>query len=148
MRLVRIVTPSVIATLAACGGPRAAQPAVSVQVDSGAAVNFKSISAAVKNVDGAQPPCPVTPHFEAVLTVSKMSGTLRYRWERSTGVNGPVQELRMPLAARTNPIDVPVKADEWPVVDRGHQLTLTDRLHVLSPLNALSPPLSVDAKCY
>jgi hypothetical protein len=92
--------------------------------------------------------CPVTAHFDGVITLSKIGGTLRYRWERSTGANGPVQELAIPAGAQTAAVDVVTTPDEWPLNQPGQQLTVSSRIHVLAPVDAISAPMSLQAKCF
>ena len=145
----RVVGTSVIAVaLAACGGPKSSQPGMAGPPDSLQALSFKEVSGRVIGADSAMPKCPVTPHFDAVMTVSHMQGTVQYRWERSTGVNGPTQEIAVPVAAKSGTADISVKPDEWPSAEKGVQLTLTSRLHVLSPIDRISPPVDLQAKCY
>ena len=145
----RAVGSSVIAAiLAGCGGAKPIQLAKVGPPDSLQALTFKQVSGQVKGADSAMPKCPVTPHFEGVLTVSHMQGMLQYRWERSTGVNGPTQEIAVPAAARTGSADITVKPDEWASSEKGVQLWLTNRVHVLSPIDKLSPPVDVQLKCY
>jgi hypothetical protein len=110
-------------------------------------VIFTTINGGIRGLTESQK-CPVTAHFDGVITLSKIGGTLRYRWERSTGANGPVQELAIPAGAHTAAVDVAAAPDEWPLNQPGQQLTLSNRIHVLAPVDAISPPVSVDAKCY
>ena len=136
------------ALLAACRGSRPGQAAANAPPDSARSLSFKVVSGRVLGADSTMPRCPVTPHFDAVVTVSHMQGTLQYRWERSTGVNGPTQEAAVPAAARNGAVDIAIKPDEWPSSVHGVQLSLTNRVHVLSPIDRLSPPVDVMAKCY
>ena len=145
----RAVGTSVIAVaLAACGGPKSTPPGMAGPPDSLRVLSFKEVSGRVIGADSAMPKCPVTPHFDAVMTVSHMEGTVQYRWERSTGVNGPTQEVAVPAAAKTGTADVAVKPDSWPSSEKGVQLSLTNRVHILSPVDKLSPPVTLQAKCY
>lgn len=131
----------------ACGGPKSGPPA-SVAPDSLRSVSFKEVSGRVMGADSARPVCPVTPHFDAVIIVSHMQGKLQYRWERSTGVAAPTLDLEVPAAARTGDVDVTVKSDEWASSEPGKQLAVTNRLHVLAPVDKLSPPVDLMLKCY
>lgn len=144
----RVAAAALVTLAAACGPrqstPRQPQPA---PPDTAHSVVFKTVSGSIKGLN-AQRRCPVTAHFDGLITLSKIGGTLRYRWERSTGVNGPVQELPIAGAARPGSVDIAVRPDEWPLNQPGQQLTVTDRIHVLSPVDAFSPPLSLNAMCF
>jgi hypothetical protein len=144
MRLARIVTPTVVALVAACGGKPAAAP----PTDPASNIDVKTISGTVKNADTPRPTCPVIPHFDAVLTVTRLSGKLTYRWERSTGKFGDVKEITIPAAAATGSADVPVESFEWLQTERGVQLAPTAKLHVLTPIDRMSMPVDLSAKCF
>jgi hypothetical protein len=148
MGCTRVVATSLITLTAACGPRQSAPPVQSAAPpDTAHSIAFKTINGGIKGLTAEQR-CPVTAHFDGVITLSKIGGTLRYRWERSTGMNGPVQELPIPAAARFAAVDVSAKSDEWPLNQPGQQLTVTDRIHVLSPVDAFSPPLSLNAMCF
>jgi hypothetical protein len=148
MGATRVAVVSLMTLAAACGARQSARPEqVKSPPDTTRSVVFTTLNGGIKGLTKEQK-CPVTAHFDGVLTLSKIGGTLRYRWERSTGVNGPVQELPIPAAARTGPVDVAAKPDEWPLNQPGQQLTVSDRIHVLAPVDALSPSLSLNAMCH
>jgi hypothetical protein len=134
-----------IAVLAAgCGGSKApSQPPG--PPDPLQSVTFKELTGRVIGADSAAPRCPVTPHFEAVITVSHMQGSLRYRWALG---DTTIHEVDVPAAAKTGSVDIPLQADEWPSAERGVQLTLTNHVHVLSPIDIASPNVDVMAKCF
>ena len=144
MSLARIVTPTVMATLAACGG---AKPAAA-PVDPAANVEFKTMTGGIKNAEAAKPLCPVIPHFEALLTVTNLTGKLTYRWERETGKFSDTKEIAIPAAAATGSADLTVDSFEWLQTDRGVQLAPTAKLHVLTPIDRVSMPVVLAAKCF
>ena len=143
MRLARMVTPSAMAAVAACGG--SPKPA---GLDPAAMLDFKMLTGNVKNVTDAKPICPVIPHFEAELLVSHLSGKLTYQWERSTGKSSETRSVDIPAAAATGPASITLPADEWLQNDRGVQLTPSDKVHVLTPIDRTSQPMVLSAICY
>jgi hypothetical protein len=144
----RVAAVSLVALTAGCGRrPPAPLEQTISPPDTAHSVSFTTLSGGIKGITKDRK-CPVTAHFDGAIHLSGISGTLRYRWERSTGVSGPVQELPIPAAAAGGAVDVAAKADEWPLSQRGQQMTVTDRIHVLAPVNALSIPLDLDAICY
>ena len=147
MRLSRLATPSLVALAAACGKAPAKDAAVA-PTDSLANVDFKMITATVKNVDKPKPTCPVIPHFEATLTVSHLSGELTYRWERSTGKNSDTKTITIPGGAAKGTVDLVIDPDEWLQTDRGVQLNPSDKVHVLSPIDRVSQPMAAPAICF
>jgi len=153
---VRLLAGSVFALTLGCGSPRPTpasndstpSPEQLAQVSNGGTVEFKEVNGGIRGVTTRHPLCPVTAHYDGVLQVTKLSGKLRYRWERSVGHYGPVEELTIPEGAMNGPVNVAVKKDEWPINDRGQQVTVSNRIHVLSPVNKTSPAIDLEAKCY
>jgi hypothetical protein len=141
-------TSVVAALLAACGGAKPTAPAATAAADSAKLLDFATMKNGVLNVSGNPPACPVIPHFDAVLVIAKMSGTVRYRWERSTGDTTRTFEAKIPADALTGEDTLVLKPDEWLDKDRGVQHTFTDQVHVLSPVDKVSPQMSVKAICY
>src|ERR1700690_2616367 len=115
MRSTSWLAGSLITLPTGCGPRHAAPPADPVAPpDTGHSVAFRTMNGGIQGLTESQK-CPVTAHFDGVITLSKIGGTLRYRWERSTGANGPVQEVAIPVGAETAPVDVAAAPDEWPV---------------------------------
>jgi hypothetical protein len=77
-----------------------------------------------------------------------MNGQLRYVWERSTGKKSDTLVSDIPAGPRTDTVDITAKPDEWQSSERGVQIQVTNRLHVLSPVDKISPPIDVQLKCY
>ena len=134
--------------LAACGGSKAGDAATKTVLDSGSMLEVGSVSGAVKNVDSPKPTCPIIPHYDATLTATKLSGTVTYRWERSTGEFSKVREVTLPEAARTGTATMPLEADEWLHKVRGLQVTFTDKVHVLTPVDRVSQATTLNGICY
>jgi hypothetical protein len=141
-------TAMVAAAMAACGGSPSGKAATTVSLDSGAALDFSSVNGEVRNTESKGPQCPIIPHYEAVLQVTKMSGTVTYRWERSTGDSSKVMEVKLPDAARTGTVNVPLIPDEWLHRVRGLQVTFTDKVHVLTPVDRVSQALPLAGICF
>jgi type IV pilus biogenesis protein CpaD/CtpE len=148
MQALRVAAVSMVALSAGCGRrPAAPLEQAVAPPDTAHSIVFKEVKGKIDGINSKQA-CPVTAHFDATLTLSRIGGTLRYRWERSTGANGPVLELSIPAGAQLETVDLSVKPDEWPLNQPGQQLTVKDRIHVLAPVDALSPSLSLNAMCY
>ena len=133
----RLFAGSLAILVAACSEP----------VSKAESIDFKTLTGGVKGAYAVPPTCPVTVEFDAIVTVTKMTGVMKYRWERSTGVNGPEQTVKAPAAAATGPADIHINPDGWPITERGKQMTVTSRVHVLSPLDVKSDVLSLNVKC-
>jgi len=132
----------------ACGGSKSGGVATKTVLDSGSMLEVGSVSGAVKNVDSPKPTCPIIPHYDATLTATKLSGTVTYRWERSTGEFSKVREVTLTEAARTGTATLPLEADEWLHKVRGLQVTFTDKVHVLTPVDRMSQAMPLDGICY
>jgi len=150
MRLARIAAPSLLAVAAACGKSPSdkAAGATAITDTSQVVLDFKALTGAVKNADATKPVCPVIPHYEATLTVGHLTGQLTYRWERSTGKNSDTKTINIPAGAANGVVDLAIDGDEWLQTDRGVQLNPSDRVHVLSPLDRLSSPVTLAAICF
>ena len=111
-------------------------------------LDFASVTGGVKNAEATKPTCPIIPHYEATLTVTRMSGTITYRWERSNGDSSKVMEVKLPEAARTGSATIPLEADEWLHRVRGLQQTFTDKVHVLTPVDRVSEALPLAGICF
>ena len=139
MRSARVIAGSLAVLASACSQP----------VSKAESIDVKMLTGGVKGGGTeAMQKCPVTVEFDAIVTVSKMTGTLKYRWERSTGVNGPEQSADAPAAAATGTADIHIRPDGWPITEQRKQLTVSSLVHVLSPLDVKSQPLMLDVKCY
>ena len=146
MHLARFIAPTILLGVAACGGePKLIPPHPAAN---GEEIRTLSVSGRVLDADSAQPKCPVRLHFDAVLTLVKLSGKLQYRWVRTNGDTSRLMELDIPPAAATGPVEVAVKADEWPDTARGQQLVFGDYVQILSPIPAGSFSTQVNVKCY
>jgi hypothetical protein len=149
MGSIRTARTSVVAALlAACGGAKPTAPAATAAADSAKLLDFATMKNGVLNASGSRPPCPVIPHFDAVLVIARMSGTVRYRWERSTGDTTKTFEAKIPADASTGQDTLVLKSDEWLDKDRGVQHIFTDQVHVLSPVDKVSPQMSAQAICF
>jgi len=102
----------------------------------------------VTNANSTKPPCPVIPHFEAVVSFTHLGGKFTYRWERSTGDSSKIREATIPAGAASGTATFAVEPDEWLDKDRGVQQTFTDKVHVLTPLNRTSSPLALQGICF
>lgn len=148
MRSSYMVVGALAMAVAACGGPKAGDVATKAVMDSSSVLDFASVSGGVRNAEAVRPTCPIIPHYDAALTVTKMSGTVTYRWERSTGERSKDFELKLPEAARTGTATVPLEADEWLHRVRGLQTTFTDKVHVLTPVDRVSQAMPLAGICY
>jgi hypothetical protein len=141
-----IIGGGIAALAAGCGGSKTpAQPPG--PADPLQSVTFKEVTGMLRGADSAAPKCPVRPHFEATLLVSHMQGTLTYRWERAHG-DSTIRTIDIPAGAKSGMVELQLHPDEWSSSERGVQVTVTDRVHVLTPINRVSPAVDVEAKCY
>ena len=134
------------ALLAACGGVKSGQgPGAAAGAPQGVA--FKAVTEHVLHEDTKESKCPVTLRFEAVLQLTHMDGKVTYRWEHSDGSAGTTGETDTPGAASAGTVEVKVIPDDWTDSKPGVLVMLTDRLHVLSPVDKVSPPVDVQVRC-
>ncbi len=137
-----------VLVLVACGGTKALEASNMTALDSGSVLDFATVTGGVRNAESTKPTCPIIPHYDAVLAVTKLSGTVTYRWERSTGEHSKVFEVKLPDSARTGMAKVPLESDEWLHRVRGLQVTFTDKVHVLTPVDRVSQVMPLDGICY
>jgi hypothetical protein len=136
-----------IALLAACAGAKSGQVANANPADSLPGIGFKEVTERILHEDPKESKCPVTLRFEAVLLVSHMDGKMTYRWEHSDGSAGTTGETDIPGAAHAGTAEVKAVPDDWTDAKPGALLMLTDRLHLLSPVDKVSPPVDIQVRC-
>ncbi|HTS89960.1 MAG TPA: hypothetical protein VMG41_15805 [Gemmatimonadales bacterium] len=84
--------------------------------------------------------CPAEVTFHGVIVVSEPPVTVEYRWERSDGVVGPRQKVRI-AGSR---LDV---TDSWKLGESGNRLRVWETLHVFMPNAVTSRPVPVLIEC-
>ncbi len=135
------------ALLAACAGAKPGQVATSNPADTLPGIGFKSVTEHVLHEDTKTSKCPVTLRFEAALQLTHLDGKLTYRWEHNDGSPGTTGELNIPDGAHRGTAEADALPDDWTDSKPGVLLMLTDRLHVLTPVDKLSPPMDVQVRC-
>ena len=154
MRFVATVTVPLAAVLAACGGSHGATPTASSTGGSagapamppGATLEIASIMGAVRNIDKGSA-CPMVLHYDGSLLVTGYTGKVRYRWERSTGINSAEHTVNAKAPTGNDITPIQLESDEWILAKGDKGGTFTDRIHVLTPADKLGQPNALMAAC-
>jgi hypothetical protein len=84
--------------------------------------------------------CPANLRFTGVIHVSGQPVTVEYQWERSDGAKGPKKKI----VIRNAGVGV---NETWQLGGAGEHLTVSEKLHVLSPNEMVSSPGTVNVVC-
>jgi hypothetical protein len=153
MRTKFLAVATIALITAACSSPKGntAAPqrdAIAPGDTAGGVVTFLEVNGEVKGVVDAHPLCPLKVQYYGKVQLGHLSGILRYRWMRSNGDSSALYSVRIPDRSKNDTAEVKLEEDVFPVDTKGEQISLKNRVHIVSPIERWSPEVEVELRCF